>query len=355
MKQRFLRHLLWTLVRNKFNEKLYLAMTDAAMCAHIAVAANFLQQACAIACKMIRAMVCIVAGFMLAGLAAAQQAVPALSGRVVDTAQALTAGEAGNIETQLARIEEQRGTQIVVLLVNTVAPEDISSYANRVTNAWKIGRREVGDGVLIVVVKDDRKLRIEVAKSLEGAIPDLAAKQIISTALAPALKQGRYAQGIEATIEALDKRIGAEHLPAPPASAQGGLNHQDLAFDWQNLLFFLLLAVPIGGAMAKGILGNKLGSLVTGGAVGGIAFVATASIVLAGIAGVAVLIFTLISGFGRSITGRRGSRGYDGGSWSSGSSSGSWGGIGSGSGSAGGGFSSGGGGDFGGGGASGDF
>ena len=277
----------------------------------------------------------------------AQQAVPPLTGRVVDTAQILSAGEAGSIETQLARIEQERGSQIVVLLVNTVAPEDISSYANRVANAWKIGRKDVGDGVLIIIAKDDRKLRIEVAKSLEGAIPDLAAKQIISTALAPALRAGQYAQGIEATIEALDKRIGAENLPTPSSSAQGGFDGQD--FDWQNLLFFLLFAVPIGGAIAKGIFGNKLGSLVTGGAVGGIAFFLTASMVLAGIAGVVVLIFTLMSSFGRSVTGRRGSRGYDGGGWTSGSSGGSWGGGG------GGGFSSGGGGDFGGGGASGDF
>ncbi len=295
----------------------------------------------------------LLACVLLTPLAAfAQQTVPALSGRVVDTAQILTAGEAGSIDTQLARIEQTRGAQIVVLLVNTVAPEDISSYANRVTNAWKIGRKNQGDGVLILIAKDDRKLRIEVAKSLEGAIPDLAAKQIISTALAPALKADQYAQGIEATIEALDKRIGAENLPAPSASVQGGFDPEDFGFDWQNLLFFLLFAVPIGGAIAKGIFGNKLGSLVTGGAVGGIAFFVTASMVLAGIAGIVVLIFTLMSSFGRSVTGRRGSRGYDGGGWTSGSSGGSWGGGGS---SGGGGFNSGGGGDFGGGGASGDF
>lgn len=290
---------------------------------------------------------------LLAPLAAlAQLAVPELTGRVVDTAQILSAGEAGSIDTQLARIEQTRGSQIVVLLVNTVAPEDISSYANRVANTWKIGRRDVGDGVLIIIATGDRKLRIEVAKSLEGAIPDLAAKQIISTALAPALKAGQYAQGIEATIEALDKRIGAENLPAPSASAQGGFDPEDFGFDWQNLLFFLLFAVPIGGAVAKSIFGNKLGSLVTGGAIGGIAFFVTASMVLAGIAGIVVLIFTLMSSFGRSVTGRRGSRGYDGGGWTSGSSGGSWGG---GGGDGSGGFSSGGGGDFGGGGASGDF
>lgn len=290
---------------------------------------------------------------LFAGFATAQQAVPALNARVVDATQTLSAGELGSIETQLARIEQTRGSQIVVLLVNTVAPEDISSYANRVANSWKIGRRDVGDGVLIIIAKEDRKLRIEVAKSLEGAIPDLAAKQIISTALAPALKAGQYAQGIEATIEALDKRIGAENLPAPSSSAQGGFNPEQFGFDWQNLLFFLLFAVPIGGAIAKGIFGNKLGSLVTGGAVGGVAFFITASLVLAGVAGIVVLIFTLMSSFGRSVTGRRGSRG-DAGAWGAGGAIGGMGGGGWGGGG-GGGFSSGGGGDFGGGGASGDF
>jgi uncharacterized protein len=205
----------------------------------------------------------------------------------------------------------------------------------------------VGDGVLIVIAKEDRKLRIEVAKSLEGAIPDLAAKQIISTALAPALKAGQYAQGIEATIEALDKRIGAENLPAP--STDKGFNPQQLGFEWMDFFIFLFFAVPIGGAIAKGIFGNKLGSLVTGGAVGGIAFFVTASMIIAGIAFFAALIFTLITSFGRAVSGRRGySRGYDGG-WPSGGGGGGW------SSGDGGGFSSGGGGDFGGGGASGDF
>jgi uncharacterized protein len=283
------------------------------------------------------------------GAVLAQQAVPQLTGRVVDTAQILSAGEAGSIETQLARIEQERGSQIVVLLVNTTAPEDISSYANRVANEWKIGRRDVGDGVLIVIAKEDRKLRIEVAKSLEGAIPDLAAKQIINSALVPALKQGNYADGIEAALQKLDARIAGENLPAPTAG-DDGFDPEELGFQWMDLLIFLFFAVPIGGAVAKGIFGNKLGSLVTGGVVGGIAFFVTASLIIAGIGFVLALVFTLATSFGRSVAGHRGhSRGYDGGGWVGGSSSDSWGG------NDGGGFSSGGGGDFGGGGASGDW
>jgi uncharacterized protein len=282
------------------------------------------------------------------GAVLAQQNVPQLVGRLVDTTQSLSSSDQARIETRLEQVEQAKGSQIVVLIVATTQPEDIASYANRVANVWKIGRRDVGDGVLMVIAKEDRKLRIEVAKALEGAIPDLAAKQIISNALAPALKQGQYAQGIEAAISQLEQRIGSENLPTPDAK-NTGFNPQALGFEWMDFFIFLFFAVPIGGAIAKGIFGNKLGSLVTGGAVGGIAFFVTASMVVAGIAFFAALLFTLISSFGRSVTGRRGhSRGYDGGGWSSGGGGG-W------SSNDGGGFSSGGGGDFGGGGASGDF
>lgn len=281
----------------------------------------------------------------------AQQAVPALNGRVVDTAQMLSEAERLRIDAQLAQVEQKRGSQIVALLVASTAPEDIASYANRVANEWKLGRKQVGDGILIIIARDDRRLRIEVAKALEGAVPDLAAKQIIDSALVPALRQGRTADGLQAAIAQLDARIGGENLPAPDA-ASGSLGDAESGFQWMDLLIFLFFAVPIGGAIAKSIFGNKLGSLVTGAAVGAMAYVVTASVLVAAIGFVLALIFTLVSSMGRSLAGGRGarqrSRGYDGGfgGWSGGSSSGGWGG---------GGFSSGGGGDFGGGGASGDW
>jgi uncharacterized protein len=297
-------------------------------------------------------LVALLAAALLSAQALAQQAVPPLSGRVVDAAQMLYSADRLRIDAQLAQVEQTRGSQIVVLLVASTAPEDIASYANRVAGDWKIGRKTIGDGILIIIARDDRKLRIEVAKALEGAIPDLAAKQIIDSALVPALRQGRVADGLEAAIQKLDARIGGENLPAPSA-APSGLGQAESGFQWMDLLIFLFFAVPIGGAVAKSIFGNKLGSLVTGGAVGGIAFYVTASLLVAGIGFVIALIFTLVSSMGRSLAGARGarqrSRGQDGGfgGWSGGSSSGGW--------SDGGGFSSGGGGDFGGGGASGDW
>ncbi len=278
------------------------------------------------------------------------QPVPALTARVVDTTGTLDAAARQTLEAKLEALEKRKGSQVVVLIVPTTLPEDITSYANRVANEWKIGRKAVGDGVLVIVAKNDRKLRIEVAKTLEGALPDLAVKQIIDEALAPGLRSGDYAGGLSATIDGLTKRIDGESLPEVAPQKKGGLNTLGEGFQWMDIAIFMLFAIPIGGAIAKGIFGNKLGSLVTGGAVGGLAFFVTASMALAGIAFVVALIFTLMSSFSRLATGGRGHGGsYGGGGWSSGS-----GGFGGGGGG-GGGFSSGGGGDFGGGGASGDF
>ncbi len=303
--------------------------------------------------KIIVSMVALLLGLcgMWGWSAQAQgvQAVPALTARVVDTTGTLDAAARAQLEDKLAALEQRKGSQVVLLMVPTTAPEDIASYANRVANDWKIGRKGVGDGVLVIVAKGDRKLRIEVAKTLEGALPDLATKQIIDEALAPKLKQGDYAGGLSDAVDRITQRIDPESLPAPAqqGSNTGGFNMQGMGFQWMDIAIFLLFAVPIGGAIARGIFGNKLGAVVTGGIVGGLAFFVTASVALAVIAFVVALIFTLMSSLGRLATGGRSGYGggYGGGGWSSGGSSGG----------DGGGFSSGGGGDFGGGGSSGDY
>lgn len=271
--------------------------------------------------------------------ALAQQAVPPLSAHVMDSSATLTAAQTQALESKLSDFEHQRGTQIVLLLVPTTQPEDIASYANRVANSWKIGRREVGDGVLLVVAKNDRKVRIEVAKTLEGAIPDLAAKRVIDQAITPRFKQGDYIGGLDAGIEQLMKLVSGESLPAPraePASEPGG-------FDWMNLAIFAFIAVPLLGSVTRRLLGPKLGALATGSAVGVIALFITASLLIASLAAVAALLFTLFANLSRHASNSGWSGGRQGGSWGSGSSG------------SGGGFGSGGGGDFGGGGASGDW
>ncbi len=282
--------------------------------------------------------------------------VPALTAHVIDQTGTLGAADTLALEARLTAFEQQKGSQVVMLIVPTTQPEDIVSYANRVGNAWKIGRKDVGDGLLVIVAKTDRKVRIEVSKKLEGAIPDLAASQIIEDAITPNFRQGNYAAGLDAAAGQIMARITGEALPAPAArqrKASGGQIFGSDGFQWTNMAIFLLFAVPIGGAIARSIFGSKLGSLVTGGAVGGLAMVVTSSLIIASVVGVLALLFTLIAGSGgRPSVGRSGRRGGGlGGLGGLGGGLGGW----SSGGGGGGGFSSGGGGDFGGGGASGSW
>jgi uncharacterized protein len=276
--------------------------------------------------------------------AQAQLAVPALTAHVVDTTGTLSGEQVQQLEGKLSAFEQTKGTQVVLLLVPTTQPEDIASYANRVGDTWKIGRRGIGDGLLLVVAKNDHKVSIEVAKTLEGAMPDLAAKHIIDQAITPRFKQGDFAGGLNAGVDQIMARITGEALPEPASDA--GKNR--FGFQWMDLAIFAFFAVPIVGAVARGILGPKLGAVATGGAVGALAMFITASLWIAGLAGLGALLFTLISGVGRGMGGGSGSGSHGG--WGAGG-----GGFGSGGGSSGGGFSSGGGGDFGGGGASGSW
>ena len=156
----------------------------------------------------------------LAWLAAAAWAqdlapVPALEGRVIDRTGTLDSLQRQAMEQHLANVERELGTQMVVLIVDSTAPEDIAAYAQRVGDQWKIGRRDVGDGLLIVVAKNDSRIRIEVAKALEGAVPDLAARQIIAETISPAFKRNDFAGGLNAAIDRLAARIKPEGLPAP--------------------------------------------------------------------------------------------------------------------------------------------
>ena len=285
------------------------------------------------------------------GLARAQgvQPVPPLSAHVIDQTGTLDPVQVKGLEDKLMALEQTKGTQIAILMVGTTQPEDVASYANRVGNAWKIGRKGIGDGVLVVVAKDDHRVRIEVAKTLEGAIPDLAAQRIIDSAITPNFRKGEFATGLHGAVDQLIARINGEALPEPqraPSRARGGGD-----FDWMNLAIFLFIGVSVAGGVLRAMLGRKLGSAVAGAGAGAIAFFLTSSLVVAAVAAVVALLFLLLSGGGGL-----GSRRYGGwggpviGGWGGGSSRGSWGGGGGGSWGG-----SGGGGDFGGGGASGNW
>ena len=281
--------------------------------------------------------------------------VPVLTGRVIDQTGTLDASQRQALEAKLLAIEQEKGSQIVMLMVATTQPEDIASYANRVGNAWKIGRKDVGDGILVVVAKNDRKMRIEVAKTLEGAVPDIAAARIIDHGMKPRFRENDFAGGLDAAADQLIARIKGEALPEVDNKSGdfGNGERDDSGFDWQDLAIFLFFGVLIGGPIARAILGKVLGPLALGGVAGVLVMVLTSSLVVAVLAGLGALLFTLLStAFGAGAGRRGGGLGGGGlGGWGGGGGGGGW----SGGSSGGGGFSSGGGGDFGGGGASGDW
>lgn len=289
--------------------------------------------------------------------------VPALTARVIDQTGTLSAAQREALEAKLAAFEAQAGPQLVVLVVATSKPEDIAAFTQRVGEAWKIGRRDVGDGLLVVVAKDDRRLWIAPAKALEGAVPDLAARQIVRDVITPAFKRDDYAGGLDKGVDALMARIRGEGLPEPARRAPGTADGD--GFQAEDLLAFLFVAVPVAGGLLSALVGRKLGGLLTGGAAGGAVWWVTQSVLLGLGAGLVAMFVVGVLGLGaalRGLGGRRAGGGRSGrngsvifgdGGWSHG---GGWsGGTGGGGGGGFGGFSSGGGGDFGGGGAGGSW
>ncbi len=282
------------------------------------------------------------------------QAVPALTAHVMDSTGTLNAAQRQALEAKLTAFEQASGAQVVMLLLPSTQPEDIAAYAQRVGDSWKIGRKDVGDGLLLVVAKNDRTVRIETTKTLEGAIPDLAARQIIDSAITPRFRQGDFAGGLDAAADQIMARIRGENLPAPEAPRSTPRGSQ--GFDWTSLAVFLFFAVPIGGRLLSSLLGRKLGSLATGGAVGVLAWLFTSSLVVDGVATLAGAVLALVTSLGGlARSGGLGGLGGMGSPHGRGSWGGGGGGFGGGGGGGGGSFGSGGGGNFGGGGASGGW
>jgi uncharacterized protein len=268
--------------------------------------------------------------------AAADVAVPPLSGRVVDQTGTLSAGDISSLTQTLKDLETRKGSQVAVLIVPTTAPETIEQYSIRVAEAWKIGRRKIDDGALLVVAKDDRKLRIEVGYGLEGALTDVTASRIIGEIIVPRFRSGDFAGGISAGVDRIVAVVDGDPLPAPQPQQSFSLpDHFGDAFP------FLLFAVLFGGHVLTTILGRLIGSVAAGGMVGLLAWFILGSLALSFIAAAIAFVFTLFGGSFASSNGRTGWSG-GGGSFSGSSSSDS------------GGFS-GGGGSFGGGGASGSW
>jgi uncharacterized protein len=268
--------------------------------------------------------------------------IPPLKARVTDLTHTLSPAEAQALEAKLAAWEQQTGNQLAVLIVPTTKPEPIEAYSIRVADAWKIGRKGQDNGALLVVAKDDKKVRIEVGYGLEGSLTDATSRRIIAETMAPFFRQGQFAQGINAGVDQIisvvskGEPLAAKPAPKPQSRASG--------FPFEMLLIVAFVVVPLLGGILRRIFGGPLGSTVGAGIVGAGAWIVAGSLLIAGIAGLVAFLVMLLTGAGGGLA-RRG-----GGVWIP-TGGGGWGG---GGGGGGGGFSGGGGG-FGGGGASGGW
>ena len=260
-------------------------------------------------------------------LVTAEVSVPTLNSRVTDMTGTLTPQQLQSLERSLQTFETSKGSQIAVLMVPTTKPESIEQYSLRVVEGWKIGRKNSDDGVLLLIAKDDRTLRIEVGYGLEGALTDTTSKRIISEIIVPQFKQGNYYGGIQSGLDSIINVVNGEALPAPNNSlATKGMT---------QTMPMLLVAAAIAGSILRSVFGSLFGALFTGGAIAILAWLLTSSLAMTLIAGIIAAIFTLISnrtgggyygGGHRQSSGGFGSGGFGGGggSFGGGGASGRW-------------------------------
>ncbi len=279
-------------------------------------------------------------------LAQELQPVPKLTARVTDLTGTLTAEQQSTLEEKLAAFEARKGAQIAVLVVPSTEPEEIEQYSIRVVEQWKLGRARVDDGALLLIARNDREMRIEVGKGLEGALTDATSNRIISETITPLFRQGDFYGGISAGIDRMIRVVDGEPLPPPDPAWQPrparGLSH---------LLPFLFVAVLFGSAVLRSVFGRGFGAAIAGVATGVLVYVVGEIMLIAIVAAIVAFLFSLFSGYSGGVWSSRPRLGTGGG-WSGGWGSGFPGGWGGGFGGGGGGFSGGGGG-FNGGGASG--
>ncbi|GAB4166546.1 MAG: YgcG family protein [Rhodocyclaceae bacterium] len=262
----------------------------------------------------------------LAFAAWAEVPVPDLTARVNDAAGILSAAERARLESGLAAFETRKGSQIAILLVPTTQPETIEEFGIRVAERWKIGRKGIDDGVIVIVAKDDRRVRIEVGYGLEGVLPDAIAKRIVEEDILPRFREGRFFDGLNAGVARIEAVIEGEKLPEPRAAGQP-------AQDGGASLFGFLVAALVLGGVLRAWLGRLAAGAVVGAGLGFAAWIVFGSLLVALLLAIVMFLVVALGGMGGGQPG------------------GGWGGMGRG-GFGGGGFGGGGGG-FGGGGASG--
>ncbi len=289
-----------------------------------------------IAPRLLRALalVGLLCAFALGAVAQELLPVPALKTRVTDLSGTLTPEQTASLEASLRAFEERKGTQLAVLMVPSTRPEAIEPVALRVAEQWKLGRRKVDDGALLLVAKDDRAVRLEVGYGIEGALNDLTARRIIAEEMTPRFRQGDFYGGITAGVDRVMRVLDGEALPTPTRQARGD---DGIGQTWPVLF---IVALVLGGVLRQ-VLGRLPGALAVGGVLGVVAWFAIGTLAVTAAAALTGFLVTLLGiGMGGhgGMHGRGGHRGRGG--WPAGGSRG------------GGGFRGGGGG-FGGGGATG--
>ena len=219
------------------------------------------------------------AALLLCGLGtlvwAALAPVPALTAPVTDLTGTLTAEQTATLDQELRAFATRKGSQIAILMVPSTAPEAIEQYSIRVAEAWKLGRKAQDDGVLLLVAKDDRAMRIEVGYGLEGAIPDAIAKRIIAEVITPQFKQGDYFGGLQAGVQQLMKLIDGEQLPPPQATSPGADRSSA-----QEIGFMVLIGAVVLGSVLRSVLGRTVGAGLSGLIAGGVGWWLVGSVLL---------------------------------------------------------------------------
>ena len=255
--------------------------------------------------------------FFLSALVQAEVAVPELKLRVTDLTQTLSAAEISQLENKLAQMEQAKGGQIVILIVPSTEPETIEQFSIRVVEQWKLGRKKIDDGVLLLVAKNDRTARIEVGYGLEGAIPDVIANRVIDEYIVPAFKAGDFFGGIDQAVQKLVGLTLGEPLPEPKGVKTnindffGGIDRamqkligltqdkplptpkdieKNINDSWIYLLFIGLVAA---GGIIKAVFGRIIGSGLGGVITGIVSWLVLGSVMAGVLFGFLVFIFIL--------------------------------------------------------------
>ncbi|MEB2331224.1 MULTISPECIES: TPM domain-containing protein [Nitrosomonas] len=259
----------------------------------------------------------------LANGALAEIAVPSLKSHVTDLTETLSSMEISRLEQQLTDFEAKKGSQIALLIIPTTQPETIEQYSIRVAEVWKLGRKGIDDGVLLLVAKNDRTLRIETGYGLEGVLPDALARRIIDEIIVPKFRQGHFFGGLQAGVEQIISIIEGETLPeSEPA---GGAS---LAVE--NIIPFLFIALVLGRTL-QSMFGRMAGATITGSIAGALTWLISSSIAVALLIAIAIFVISLFEQTGRIIhRGGPGYRNWPGGGFSGGGFRGGGGGFGGG-------------------------